>query len=301
MRCRVCGTMMDPVLVNAGLDQHPGCIGKHEKMMTERNEELKSQLLEIITWTDRNSPRSQQLAIGPSEIGQECDQRVARTLAGMPQVNFRFDPWAGIVGTAIHSWMENATNRFFEANPSLDWPGPRWVTETRVHADDVISGKSDLYTGDVVDLKSAASDKIKKMREGDTSLIPMQYRIQGHIYGLGNVRASRKVRDIVLVFLPRNGLIKDMYLHREPYDEVIAFQALDRMYRLIDELNAAELPEKAENWSRIPMSPGSGCWYCPFFVSRNAEQGPDATGCPGNSGTASELADKSLKEWEGLL
>lgn len=311
MRCRVCGTMMDPVLVNAGLDQHPSCIGKHEKMMIERNEELKSQLLEIITWADRNSPRSQQLAIGPSEIGQECDQRVARTLAGMPQVNFRFDPWAGIVGTGIHSWMENAVKRYLaslDADTLRDSPLNLWITENRVAADDVISGSSDLFVaidnlggGDVVDYKSAASDKIKKMREGDTSLIPMQYRIQGHIYGLGNVRAGRKVRDIVLVFLPRNGLIKDMHLHREPYDEVIAFQALDRMYRLIDELNAAGLPEKPENWSRIPMTAGSGCWYCPFFVSRNAEQGPDATGCPGNSGTASELADKSLKEWEGLL
>jgi hypothetical protein len=303
VNCPVCDTELARALVEMNLLIHPACADQQERQLQERNDELKAQLLEIIHWADRNSPRSKQLAIGPSEIGQECDQRVARILAGMPQVNFRFDPWAGIVGTAIHSWMKDAVDRYLEVHivPRGDLNGPSWMTETRVHADDVISGNSDLFTGDVVDYKSAPSDKIKKMREGDTSLISTDRRIQGHIYGLGNVRAGRKVRDIVLVFLPRNGLIKDMYLHREPYDEVIAFKALDRMYKLVDELNAAELPEKPENWSRIAVSPGSGCWYCPFFKAGVAGDKPSQFGCPGNSGTAEQNMEKSLKEWNGLI
>jgi hypothetical protein len=301
VNCPVCQSELSPALIEMNLLVHPNCADQHEQLLQKRNEELRSQLLEIIYWADRNSPRSKQLAIGPSEIGVECDQRLARTLAAMPQVNFRFDPWAGIVGTGIHAWMERAVKRYLEAgSPGTDIIG--WITENRVHADDVISGSSDLYTGDdVVDYKSAASDKIKKMKEGDVSLIPMQYRVQGHIYGLGNVRAGRKVRDIVLVFLPRNGLITNMYLHREPYDELIAFKALDRLYRLVDEMNELQLPERSQNWGAIEMSPGPGCWYCGFFKAGVAGDQPNEFGCPGNSGTAEQNMEKSLKEWNGLL
>lgn len=304
MRCRLCGTMLDPVLVEAGMEEHPHCKHQLERQMEERNEELKSQLLEIINWADRNSDRSQQLAIGPSEIGTSCDQRLARTLAAMPQVNFRFDPWAGIVGTGIHSWMENAVKRYLQhhalENLNGQTAGLRWFTETRVHADELISGSSDLYTGDVVDYKSAAADKIKKMALGDISLIPDQYRIQGHIYGLGNRRAGRQVRDIVLVFLPRNGLIKNMFIHREPYNEVTAFKALDRMYAIVDQMNELQLPERSINWPEIPLDAGPGCWYCPFFKPGTEGDKPDGTGCPGNT-TAETNMEKSLKEWEGLL
>jgi hypothetical protein len=295
---------MAPALAEMGLQVHPLCADHHEQEIKERNEELRAQLLEIITWADRNSARSQQLAIGPSEIGNTCDQRMARTLAAMPQVNFRFDPWAGIVGTSIHSWMQKAVDRYLEhhilENVNGQTAGLRWVTETRVHADDVISGSSDLYTGDVVDYKSAAADKIKKMSLGDISLIPMHYRVQGHIYGLGNVRAGRKVRDIVLVFLPRNGLITNMFIHREPYDELIAFKALDRMYAIVDQMNELQLPERAANWPQISKEPGPGCWYCPFFKPGTKDDLPDATGCPGNTDAKTNM-EKSLKEWDGLL
>lgn len=303
MNCPVCETVLAPALIEMQIFIHPNCADQQEQLIRKRNEELRSQLLEIIYWADRNSPRSQQLAIGPSEIGVECDQQLARTLAAMPQVNFRFDPWAGIVGTGIHSWMQQAVDRYLEEHVVLqgDVNGPTWVTETRVSADENISGSSDLYTGDVVDYKSAAADKIKKMKEGDVSLIPMQYRVQGHIYGLGNVRAGRKVRDIVLVFLPRNGLITNMFIHREPYDELIAFKALDRLYRLVDEMNALGLPEKPENWGAVTMAPGPGCWYCGFFKAGVAGDQPNQFGCPGNSGTAEQNMEKSLKEWEGLL
>src|SRR6185369_9665685 len=114
MNCPVCGNEMSPALAREGLLVHPLCADQHERELKERNEELKAQLLEIITWADQNSTRSQQLAIGPSEIGNTCDQRIARTLAALPQVNFRFDPWAGIVGTSIHSWIQKAVDRYLE-------------------------------------------------------------------------------------------------------------------------------------------------------------------------------------------
>lgn len=283
MNCRFCGTVLDEFLTSQGLDIHPMCDRDEENVMAERNAELKSQLMEIINWADTHSARSQQVAIGPSEIGNPCDQRVARVLAGMEQKNGRFDPWAGIVGTSIHAWMQNAVDRYLkESGLPAGHPLRAWKTEVRVKADDLIAGSSDLYTGDVVDYKSSSSDKIKVMRAKGKEAIPPSYLVQGHIYGLGQDKAGRPVRDIVLVFMPRNGLIKDMYLYREPYDVDVALKALDRMYRIADELIEANLPESGD-WSTIEMMPSNDCWYCPFYVDRPAEQGPDAYGCPGNS------------------
>jgi hypothetical protein len=273
------------------------CDRDEEITLEKRSEELKAQLMEIIDWADRNSARSQQIAIGPSEIGQECDQRVARVLAGMPQINERFDPWAGIVGTAIHLWMQNAVGQYMLTGNVKDW-----LTEVRVHADDLISGSSDLYAnGDVVDYKSSSIEKIKLMRTKGTEAIPPHYRVQGQIYGLGQDRAGRTVRDIVLVFMPRNGLIKDMYIWREPYDPEVGLAALDRMYRLADELIAADLPDSGR-WSAIRMMPSNDCWYCPFYVDRAIEDGPDVIGCPGNNKTGEERLAKTMSSFlDGLI
>jgi hypothetical protein len=303
MNCPVCGTVLAPALIEMNLFVHPNCEDQLGQEMERRNEELKSQLLEIIHWADSNSDRSQQLAIGPSEIGLDCDQRVARILAGMPQTNGRFDPWAGIVGTSIHAWLRTAVDNYLAEHvaDAFHRDGIQWLTETRVHPNEFISGSSDLYTGDVVDYKSAASDKIKLMRNKGREAIQPQYLVQGHIYGLGNVRAGRPVRDIVLVFVPRNGLIKDMYIYREPYDENIAFAAIDRLYRLVDELTAAGLPDNGD-WDAIKRNPSQDCWYCSFYVERSAEEGPDAVGCPGNSKTGEERREREIKKFtEGLM
>lgn len=299
MDCAVCGEFMAPALAEMGLTLHPVCEDMIGREMGQRNDELKSQLMKIINWADRNSPRSQQLAIGPSEIGHECDQRVARILAGMPQINDRFDPWAGIVGTSIHTWMQDAVNRYLDDGYT---DIADWLTEMRVYADDLISGSSDLYAnGDVIDYKTADRDKIKQMRLKGVEMIPVHYRVQGHIYGLGQEKAGRPVRDIVLVFMARNGLIKDMYIWREPYDVDIALAALDRMYRLADELIAADLPE-SEKWNVIEMQPDNGCWYCPFYVDRAIEDGPDAIGCPGNNKSGEERRAKTEADFlKGLI
>jgi len=287
VNCPVCDTVLAPALLEMDLHIHPHCADAYEEELERRNQELRTTLLEIITWADDNAPRSKQVAIGPSEVGLDCDQRVARILAGMPQVNKRFDPWAGIVGTAIHSWLQQAVDRYLDDGyTKLD----HWLTETRVTPAEFLSGSSDLYNGDVVDYKSAASEKIREMRTKGISAIQPHYRVQGHIYGLGQENAGRKVRDIVLVFVPRNGLIKDMFLWREPYDVNVALKAIDRVYRLVDELTAAGLPDGGD-WNAIARNPTGDCWYCPFHNTNL--QFPDCTGCPGESKTLEEKQAKA--------
>ena len=75
MNCVACGTVMDPALAPAVT--HPTCL-----MFEEPGDEnpfsqlLKTKLIEIIRWKDQQHPRSQQVAIGPSEIGDTCDRRI---------------------------------------------------------------------------------------------------------------------------------------------------------------------------------------------------------------------------------
>src|SRR5580704_5039743 len=49
-----------------------------------------------------HSTRSMQQTLGPSEIGHECDRRLAYKLAGYPTVNPTASGWAAWVGTQIH-------------------------------------------------------------------------------------------------------------------------------------------------------------------------------------------------------
>jgi hypothetical protein len=118
---------------------------------------LKQELSEIILWNEQNSPRSKQVAIGPSELGDACDRRLAYRIAGVPAVNIWADPWPAIVGTSIHAWLEKAINQYQERN------GDRgWLTELRVRPDEMVQGSSDVFnarTGTVVDWKAQPVDE----------------------------------------------------------------------------------------------------------------------------------------------
>lgn len=281
--CRVCGMVLAPSLVKQGIHLHPLCDTRATETLG-RNRELKDKLTEIILWADRNSPRSKQVAIGPSEIGDACDQKIARILANAARVNFRGDPWAAIVGTAVHAWLEGAVKRFQAAHPSMpslaEMDVATWRTEMEVYVDEMITGHSDLYSGDSIDYKTSSKEGIASMRLHGPSL---GYRTQGHIYGLAHHRAGRPIRDVVIVWVPRAGRLNDMYLWREPFDLAFAEAQLKRMYDIAFEAIRLDVLNHPENWAQIPTNPGAGCWYCPFFVDRDAEVAPDASGCPGNS------------------
>ena len=113
--CVVCGTTMDLVLTTPN---HPSCI-----MFAEPGDEdsftnlIKSTLTDIITEHDRRSPRSVQVKIGPSEMGDLCDRKVAYRLANIPPCN-EPDNWPAIVGTACHSWLEGAVTQSTRARSS---------------------------------------------------------------------------------------------------------------------------------------------------------------------------------------
>jgi len=238
---------------------------------------LKQELSEIILWNEQNNPRSKQKAIGPSELGDACDRRVAYRIAGIPAVNTKMDPWPAIVGTSIHDWLEKAINRYQSEVLDLGW-----LTELRVHPDPLVQGRSDVFnakTHTVLDHKSCGTDVLRKVKKGE---IPPGYITQIQVYGLGHKRAGRAVERVALIFYPRSGWLNDCFVWTTPYDESVAIAALDRMYRIGDQLISLDVETNPHRFQFIEATPGDGCVWCPMFVQdRDPSVAADDKGCPG--------------------
>lgn len=211
-------------------------------------------LVAFVRAHEQGAARSTQRAIGPSQIGMPCTRCLARHVLGCPVERTFNDPWARIIGTAVHAWLQDAAEG---DNKALDrW---RWETETRVHPDDellVKGGNADLYDRDrkvVIDHKVVGIAPLKKYRlsgPGD------QYRYQGHLYGKGFVKAGREVETVAIAFWPRGGRLSELYVWTEAYDEAIADEALFR-FRTIRDQALAVGP------ALIPLLPADpDCWDC---------------------------------------
>lgn len=233
---------------------------------------IATNVVQTVKQAGLNAPRSQQRAIGPSEIGVPCTRRLAYKLCNRPQVNADGDPWASIIGTAVHSWME-AT--YAAENRRLGHE--RYVIERRLHIRGDVYGHADLFdraTGANLDWKCVGEDRLKKYRKngpGD------QYRIQAHLYGLGQENAGETVNDVAIVFLPRGGRIDGLHVWTEPYNRAIAEQALDRLDNVWTALIHLDPPANPQNWALFPATE-SFCTFCPWFAPGSTDA---SRGCPG--------------------
>ena len=144
--------------------------------------QLAAEMREVVRKASQRAPRSQQVHLGPSEIGSECDREVAGKLAGLEATNHVTDPWPSVVGTAVHAWMEEA----FTAD------GPRWLTERKVTPAPDAPARENGHTGtaDLFDLQTATlidhkilgrSTHDKLVRHGP----PAHYRAQLLLYARG--------------------------------------------------------------------------------------------------------------------
>lgn len=243
-------------------------------------EPLEDTIKRIVATADAQSERSQQTAIGFSELGNPCDRFLAFKAVGVDPVNTRLDNWLAIVGTAVHAWLEKA---YAAENERLG--RTRFVIEETVYALPNLYGHGDLFDvdlGAVIDHKVLGVTKLKKIEKGEIS---PTYRVQLHLYGYGHAQAGRDVREVILAVYPRNDSLRGdfgghgLHLHREPYDEQIAKDAVARWLRVIEFAMTLEVDDHPERWPLIPATPGDDCRYCPFF--RPAGGPADATGCPG--------------------
>lgn len=273
--CVACGSVLDPVLLPAVV--HPTCLMVDEPGGDPFSVMLKQKLTDIIVWYDNENPRSKQQAIGPSEIGDPCDRRIGYRLANVPEVNTRFDPWAGIVGTALHSWLEKAVSVWCQEHGSADWH-----TETTLILNEFVEGHADLYNSPyqaVIDWKSASQDVLRHAELHGPS---EGYMVQTHLYGYMFEQAGFPVTRVALVFLPRAGRLSDMYVWSQLYDKSVALHALDRMYGIAQQIVDLDILNESHRWEQIEATPGKGCGYCPWFEARrDPERAADDTGCPG--------------------
>lgn len=276
MRCTVCDTEM--VVVDPSVTTHPTCVMMADDIGGDPFAlAIKTHLIEMIKWAERESPRSKQQAIGPSEIGDPCDRRIGYKIAGIPEVNTNFDPWAAIVGTSIHSWLDDAITAWLKAHNSTSF-----ITETPVTLNEFVKGRSDLYWRDfdcVIDHKGAGPDVMKKMvRHGP----PPGYVVQVQLYGYGYEQLGYKVRKVALAFYPRAGWLRDMYVWTADYDRDVAQAALDRLSRIATELIERDVLNQSHRWEDVHAEPSNSCGFCPWFLSdRDSDRGANDEGCPG--------------------
>jgi hypothetical protein len=236
------------------------------------SKELANELTNIITEASRYSPRSQQVYIGPSEVGQECVRRLAYKLLDWEKANESGGgSWAANVGTAIHSFLEEIFSKYPE----------KYEVEQKVQIRANLSGTVDLFDkekGYVLDWKTTSPAGVKAKRsEGATS----QQVTQVQLYGYGKAQQGVEVNKVGLIFLPTGGQITDMHIELFDYDENAALSALARLDSVYELLSTIDVEENPKMWPLIPATPSRMCMYCPYYRPFSTDL---AIACNGDTG-----------------
>lgn len=224
----------------------------------------------VITRAGVWAPRSQQIAIGPSELGHECSRYLAYKTLDWEQPNKQSSgSWPAQMGTAIHSYLEHIFKQV---------PGAK--TEWRVNIRQGLGGTIDLYDedeGGIVDWKTAGVTSMKKYRsEGGTA----RQWVQQDTYGLGVENTGKPINWVALAFIPTAGSISDMLFIRKPWDRDNALRALQRIDTLVMLLAILDVENNPKMWEHIPAAPDKNCGWCPFYKPFSTDL---AIGCPGDT------------------
>ena len=234
-------------------------------------DELKRELCQVITDAGIYSPRSKQVSIGPSELGEECTRKLAYKLLDWNKVNISSSgSWAAQVGTALHSHLEG----IFSQQPE------KYATETRVKIRGNLAGTVDLFHNErkmVLDWKTKSPTGIKEKRASGASEKEI---IQVMTYAYGKVLEGTAVDYVGLVFLPTGGQVSDMYIELHKYDEQIVNRALERIDNVYTLLSTVDVESNPSMWQHIPSVPSRMCMYCPYFKPFSDDL---SKACPGDS------------------
>lgn len=221
---------------------------------TELGKAVADDLRALVTAYEAGRDRSKQTVMGPSGVGTACVRCMARAALGCPVRPEFDDPWCRIIGTAVHTWLDEAA-----VAACVRENRARWLAELRVHPDDDLlpkGGRCDLVDTDrfmVIDHKVVGVAPLRKYRMNGPG---PQYRAQGHLYGLGWANAGNRVDHVAVAFWPRGGRLSELYVWTEPYDEQIARAALERWRTIRDQalaIGPVILP-------LLPADPD--CWDC---------------------------------------
>lgn len=242
-----------------------------------------NELLGIIKNHIENQPRSLQVKIGPSEIGQACARRIGYKLLNAPEFNpQQIVPWKAFVGTCVHTALAGIFDQHNLAYSARVSPGDeRFLIEHKVTVGqlgpDEIDGHTDLYdrvTCGVIDWKIVGPAPLKEYRSKQDP--GPQYRSQGHLYGRGWQRGyGLPVDYVMIVFLPRNDELHKTYIWHEPYDERVALDALTRVSGIKGAVDALGVDALA-----VLPSTDNYCYRCPYHKEDSTDP---RHGCSGHS------------------
>lgn len=235
------------------------------------------ELRRVVTEVANSSPRNLQRQLGPSELGVPCDRQVVGKLAGLPTTNHVVDPWASVIGTAVHAWLADA----FAADNLRH--GLRWVVEKRVTPHPDHPGSGDLYDAweqAVVDHKILGVTTHEKVKDADGP--PIKYKVQLMLYGKGFRLLGLPVKRIAVAAYPRTKhTLDDLYVWEQasgPQDDPF----LDAVFELTDHRKALAGEVIAGRMSINDVTTSADddeCFFCPYYRPQSArDQGP---GCAG--------------------
>ena len=229
--------------------------------------------------------RSMQRHLGPSELGEECDRQVVSKMAAMAKTNNVSDPWASVMGTAGHAWVEDMYKWDNRRRLAEGMPG-RWIAEMKVTpdpGDDPHPGTADLYDAEylaLVDHKFLGdTSRAKLIAKGPKRV----YYVQLLLYRRGYQNLGLPVNRIVLLAWPRTkSSLDDLYVWEHiptPEDEVLVDKVIAQTK---ERQQVAELVKSgALNIMNVKPTPSDdSCMFCPLYRPQAAYD-PSIFGCPG--------------------
>lgn len=225
-------------------------------------DDLLEEIKQVIRHGDASRPRSQQKALGPSQIGHPCPRNLAMGLMEEPAVRDN-DPWMAIVGTATHAWFSDALKRWNEKQGKVIW-----IPDQRVLLRPGLSGEADAYhvpSASVVDLKVPGVTTVKQaVKAGEPSIV---YKRQVQGYGYGYRKLGFPVKHVVVVMMPRSGRLEGHipglapFVWGEPYDEQVALDVMTRLDEVTMLCHDLDVEHHPERYSLIPAQPYA-CEFC---------------------------------------
>ena len=237
------------------------------KPVEEPQPQLWPEIRTIIETSIRNQPRSQQVEIGPSELGTDSLHTLAAKLAGWPQQGQQA-AWLPYIGTAVHAQFEKLFPTLNKTGFDPDHDNTRFETEKAVTSGQLnglyggykIGGHIDLYdrqTATTVDWKIVGSTTLRNVKAHGIS---QQYAVQASLYGLGLQNMDDPIKRSAIYFLPRNSIsLNDAIPWEQDWDPKPGQWALARaqlLVNLMDVIEQADGPEVRDAWiSLLPESP----------------------------------------------
>ncbi|HEY1705568.1 MAG TPA: hypothetical protein VGG75_38270 [Trebonia sp.] len=239
-----------------------------------------NELKGIVTRYASQQPRSVQRHLGPSELGHACDRQVVAKMAGSKPTNHVADPWASIVGTAIHAYLADAFEWDNAHNSYL-----RWLTEARVTPDpgpDEHPGTADLYDCHLralVDHKGQGESTRAKLKANGP---PRHYFVQLLLYRRGYQNLGLPVERIAIASWPRTkSTLDDLYVWSHvptPQDDQFIEDVLTQTQfrqQVAGLVHAGQL-----GIMDVPAQPeDTECFFCLLYRPQAAHDG--LYGCPG--------------------